>query len=375
MIEIRQGDRAAAFEVPFQVYGPGAPYVSPMRSDLDRLLDPARNPLCRDGRGRLALFTAHRDGRPVGRITASLHDASNRRHGTDRAQFGFFDCADDPEVAGALLGAAEAWATRQGAAEIVGNFNLTAMQMAGIVTEGFANAPYTDMMWSPPHLPRLLAQAGYAPTFPMSTFEADLAALDPGRLLGPKQRAVLDDPDFAFLPITRRSFRDRMEDARLLLNDGFDANPMFVPVSAEEYAFQAGEMMWFLDRRLSVVAYHRGQPAGVVVCIPDLNPLLRAAGSRLSWATPLHFLRYRLTRSRAVIIYYAVAASQQNRGLNGAMLHRLVTQAKAAGYRSLGITWIADVNTASLRQMERLGARRLHRLHLFAKPLRQEKAP
>lgn len=367
MIELREGDRAAAFAVPFEVYPRDMPYVSPMWSDVDRLLDPARNPLCREGRGRLTLFTAHRAGRPVGRIAVSVHDASNRRHGTTHAQFGFLDCGDDQEIANALLGAAESWARGRGATGLLGNFNLTAMQMAGAVTDGFAGAPYTDMMWSPPHLPALLERAGYEPTFPMSTFEADLEALDPQALIGPKQRAVLDDPEITFLPITGDTFKQRMEDARLLLNDGFDANPMFVPVSGEEYAFQAGDMMWIMDRRLSVVAHHRGQPAGVVVCIPDLNPFMKAAGSRLSWTTPYHFLRYRLTRRRAVIIYYSVARAHQNRGLNGAMLHRLVTQARSAGYRSLGITWIADVNTASLRQMERLGARRLHRLHLFRK--------
>ena len=67
----------------------------------------------------------------------------------------------------------------RGAEEIVGNFNLTAMQMAGVVTDGFENAPYTDMMWSPPHIARLLEGAGYAPFFPMTTFETDLTRVDP----------------------------------------------------------------------------------------------------------------------------------------------------------------------------------------------------
>ena len=47
----------------------------------------------------------------------------------------------------------------------------------------------------------------------------------------------------------------------------------------------------------------------------------------------------------------------------------VVTALKGAGYTQLGITWIADVNAASLRQVERMGARLLHRLHLFRKPL------
>jgi hypothetical protein len=57
----------------------------------------------------------------------------------------------------------------------------------------------------------------------------------------------------------------------------------------------------------------------------------------------------------------------QGKGLNGAMLHRVTSALKQAGYHSLGLTWIADVNGASLRQVERLGAKRLHRLHLFTK--------
>lgn len=369
MIRIETGNRRAAFEAGVAAYPANAPYASPMRSDIERILDPQRNPFCRDGIGVLEVFTASRSGRPVGRIVASVHHASNRRHGTRRGQFGFFDCEDDPAVADALLAAAEDWARRQGAEEIVGNFNLTAMQMVGILTAGFDEAPYTDMMWSAPHIAGHLARRGYVPTFPMSTFETDLTQVDPRSVIGPAQRAVLADPGFTWHPITRGTFKDRLEDARLVLNDGFDRNPMFVPVSPAEYQFQAGEMMWIMDPRLSVVVHHGGRPAGVIVCIPDLNPFVRACRSRLSISTPWHFLRHRMTRDRAVIIYYSVVPAVQGRGLNGAMLGRLLERAKAAGYRKLGTTWIADVNAASLRQMQRIGARPLHRLQLFRRDL------
>src|SRR5262245_43932622 len=369
MIEVRSGERRAAFEVPFNVYPPDSPYVSPMWSDFDRFLDPAKNPLAREARGAFELFTAWQDARPVGRIVAAMHEASNRRHGTQRGQFGFFDCADDPAVANALLGAAEAWVRARGAAELVGNFNLTAMQMAGVLTDGFGNAPYTDMMWSPPHIARLLEGAGYTPFFPMTTFETDLTRVDPASLIGPKQAAILADDRYNWRPIRRRDFKAVMEDARIVLNEGFDRNPMFVPVSPEEYVFQAGEMMWVMDPRLSVVVYHDGKPAGVIVCIPDLNPFMRACGSRVSLTAPWHFLKHRLTGDRAVIIYYSVTPGLQGAGLNGAMLSRLVAAAKSAGYRRLGTTWIGDVNQASLRQMQRLGAKPLHRLHLFGKLL------
>jgi GNAT superfamily N-acetyltransferase len=369
VIEIRTGDRRAAFDAGFAAYGAVSPYVTPMRSDFERILDPVRNPFCRDGHGRLEVFTAHRDGRSVGRIVASIHDASNLRHDTKRGQFGFFDCDDDPAAATALLAAAETWLAGCGANEVTGNFNLTAMQMTGVITSGFEAKPYTDMMWSAPHIATYLEHNGYVATFPMATFETDIANVPDLSLDHPKLAAIAADPRLTWHPITRASFKDRLDDARLVLNAGFASNPMFVPLSAAEYEFQAGDMMWIMDPRLSVVAHYDGKPAGVIVCIPDLNPFVRAVGGQLSWSAPWHFIRHRLRRERAVIIYYSVVPELHGRSLNGAMLARVVRAARTAGYRTLGTTWIADVNTASLKQMERIGAKPLHRLHLYTKTL------
>lgn len=85
---------------------------------------------------------------------------------------------------------------------------------------------------------------------------------------------------------------------------------------------------------------------------------------------PFRFLQHRWTNRRAVIVYQSVSRAFHNRGLNGAMLFKVASALKEAGYTELGGTWIADVNGPSLRQAEKAGAKPLHRLHLFAKSLR-----
>ncbi|MFX8453521.1 hypothetical protein ABTL48_21225, partial [Acinetobacter baumannii] len=82
------------------------------------------------------------------------------------------------------------------------------------------------------HIAQHLERAGYSATFPMTTFEIALDGGKPEQLLGDKQRAVLADPDFVWQPIKRSAFKVRLEDARLILNDGFADNPMFVPPTA-----------------------------------------------------------------------------------------------------------------------------------------------
>ena len=56
-------------------------------------------------------------------------------------------------------------------------------------------------------------------------------SVDPAGLVGPKQAAILADSAYTWQPIRRRDFKASMEDARVVLNDGFDRNPMFVPVT------------------------------------------------------------------------------------------------------------------------------------------------
>ena len=140
---------------------------------------------------------------------------------------------------------------------------------------------------------------------------------------------------------------------------------MFYPVTPAEMHLQAKVMARILDPRIAALVRGAGGPVRTVLCVPVLNPFLRAPRSRVSLAMPIHYLRHRLRRRQAVIVFYRVARRWHGRGVNGAMLYRVTRALVDAGYESLGITWIGDDNAASLRQMERLGARAYHRLHLF----------
>lgn len=368
MLELRQGDKRAFFDAPFNAYGRDSLYVTPMWPDIARYFDATKNPLFTAG-NPFRIFTVHRDGKPIGRISAHVHRESNQLHGLSRAYFGFFDVADDAEAANLLLTAASAFAREQGCSELAGNFNLTAMQQIGVTTSGHANQPYTDMTYAPPHIARLLGETGFEAFFPARTWEIDLATCQPEHLLSDKAREALASRDISWVPVDRKHFADRLEDAREALNDGFAYNPMFVPLSKQDYEFHAKEMMWVLDPRISTCTHIGGKVAGVVLCIPDLNPFMKRVKGKYGLTAPFEFLRHRLTRKRAVIIYYSVATEHQGRGLNSAMLYRTIGSLRKAGYTSLGVTWIADVNSASVRQMEKIGARVLHRQHLFRKAI------
>lgn len=368
MISLKERDFNSFFDAPFNAYGPDSLYVSPMKVDLKRFLSKSENPLFK-GESDITYFTAHKNGRAIGRITAHVHAESNQAFGTNEAYFGYFDCANDPQAAKALLGAAEAWAISKGCTSIAGNYNLTAMQQVGVMTAGFENPAYTDLIYSPPHTKDLLSANGYAAEFPMATFETPLidGYSPPG--IGSKQQAILDNPDFEFAPITRKTIAARLEDARVILNASFAQNPQFVPVTKEEYEFQSKDMKWIIDPRISGILHYKGKPAACILCIPDLNPLLQKTRSRVGFSFLFHFIAHRMKRKRAVLIYSGVIPELQGQGVNPLVLHRITTAMMSAGYEILGNTWIGVTNKASLRQKEKMGARPLHELRIFRKAL------
>src|SRR5262245_21743013 len=111
-------------------------YTPPLRDDFARSLSD-ENPLWRAGRGERDLFVAYEAGRPVGRVVAHVHHASNARHGESVGAFGFLECADDVEVARALLAAASERHARAGLKELRGPYELTITQCIGAVVAGF----------------------------------------------------------------------------------------------------------------------------------------------------------------------------------------------------------------------------------------------
>ncbi len=110
-------------------------YVPPLVIDEIATLSPKKNPafdVC-----RAQSFMAYRDGKPVGRITAIINDAANRKDNANVVRFGFVDFIDDNEVVDALFKAAADWGKSNGMDTIIGPLGFSDMDHEGMLTEGY----------------------------------------------------------------------------------------------------------------------------------------------------------------------------------------------------------------------------------------------
>lgn len=366
MLSIKVNDIDSFFEVPFNIYKNNH-FVSLFKDDIRRFLS-TENPLFKNG-DNFIYFTVFENEIAVGRIVGIIHKDSNIRHNLNWAYFGYFDCCNRLDVAKLLIDQVSAWALAKGSQEIVGNINFTFMQQIGVMKEGFENFPYSDQVYTPEYLPEFLSKLGFNSFFPMITSESEINSIDMKQFEKEKIRKIEQDPNYTFKEVGYFGIKKFMADGCKVLNEGFDKNPYFTPITLEEFEFQAKDLMLVLDPGLTVIAYYKDRPVGVIICIPDLNPLIYSVKSIFGISFFLKFIWFKLFNDRAAIIFYSVSPEYHGLGINQAILKKVVTNLKKKKYKKLGITWIADVNKSSLRQMEIIGAKTLHKLSLFKKTL------
>jgi hypothetical protein len=367
MIKIIEKDFEKFFQTPFILRGPKSLYASAFKPDLKKMLS-MENPIFKS-ESDFNFYTITQNDRLVGRISAHIHHAFNERYGTKKCYFGFFECINDQAIANELFKLAEDFARKNGCNELAGNFNMTAMQEMGIMVNGFENEPYILQSYGMPYYAKLMENAGFLPTFPMSTYEIDLETIDADAILSPKQKAVMEDSEYEFVPVTRSMYSSMKADILDIFNKGFDQNPLFVPISMAEFDFQAKDLVYFMDSHISFMIKHNGKPVGVSIHVPDINPLMRATGSRFTWDFLYHFIKLKFKRERTLCIFSAILPEYQKMGVLGVTLHLTLKAMKKRGYKTFGITWISEMNKGSLRKIEDAKARKLHDLRIFEKSL------
>src|SRR3954447_14723171 len=123
-VEIRsvssRQDLKRFIKLPFRLYKDQPNWVPPLIYERKRHLDRKKNPFFEHAEAEY--FLALRDGEAVGRISAHVAHRLNEAQGNEWGVFGFVECEDSQEVAGALFRATAHWNRERGRDRMVGRF-------------------------------------------------------------------------------------------------------------------------------------------------------------------------------------------------------------------------------------------------------------
>lgn len=340
-------------------------WVPPLLTERRLLIDRDRNPFYLHAEAEF--FLAERGGVPVGRIGAIVNANHNREHSENIGFFGFFESADDAEVARALFGAAEEWLRRKGVAAVRGPASPSVNDEYGLLVEGFDLDPSIMMPYTPRYYPDLVEGAGYRKAKDLYAYE-----LREDSFVGEKMARVtarlMERSGLTIRPIDMADFPAEVGRIRELYGAAWQHNWGAVPLTREEFDLLAKQMKPLIEPELVLFAEAGGRPVGFALTLPDYNQVLKGnrSGRLLPGLLRLFFLRKSISRVRILVL--GVLPERLRTGAGSLLMYETGRRAVARGYPVGEAGWVLEDNVMMNRAAAFMNAVRTKTYRVYEKP-------
>ena len=355
------------------VFEGDASWVPPLDFDIRGRLSPKKNPFFQ--RGEVALFTAWKDGKLVGRTSATVDREHLRLWKDDTGFFGFFDTIDDPEVAQALLKAAEGWLLSKGMKHSMGPLSLYANDEIGVLVEGFEHPPVLMMAHSRKYQGALAEACGY-------TKEKDLWCWYYHRDTPFNERTlrawetVKNLPEVRLRSVNMKNFDSDIRTIVEIYNDAWAGKWGFVPATRPEVDKMVEEMKLVIDPDIAFMAEIDGVAAGMCIMVPNLNEVIKDLKCKLfpfNWAKLLYRAKVKHPVSTRLILLGIRGEARKNikryGGLASAMYCEVAKRGAAKGYEWSECSWTREDDAPINLGIKSMGAKVYKKYRVYKKTL------
>lgn len=351
------------------IYAGDPHFVRPLDRDLTDRFHPRKNPFFEHGEA--AFFTAHRGGKCVGRISASIDREHLRRYHDRTGFFGFLDTVDDPDVSRPLFQHAEDWLREQHMTESRGPMSLNINEEVGCLVDGFDSPPYILMPHHRPHQAPLIEDAGYEKAKDVIAWRYTVDDLPPRVHRAHAEISAL--PEVVSRPVSYANMEADVATIMDVFNDGWSHNWSFVPLTKSEVRKMAQDFKMILIPEITRIATIDGEPAAVAVAIPNLNELVRDLDGKL-FPLGLPKLLWRLKvekpKTARVIILGIRKKFQHVRkyaGLSAYLYAELNKSGRAIGMKAGEFGWTLEDNGLISAGIRSMGAKPYKKYRIFTK--------
>jgi GNAT superfamily N-acetyltransferase len=349
-------DRRAFMKLAWRLYDGDPNWVPPIRMNLKQLVGWKHHPFQQIG--EVQTFLARRGGEVVGRIAGIVDHEHNRVHKEHRGFWGFFESIDDQDVANALFDAVAHWLADRNITLLRGPANPSLNYEAGLLIDGFDSPPTFMMTYNPPYYERLVEGYGFRKVQDLYAYIGYLHQLpEADKKLRHIYEQVRERLNVKVRPMDKKHF---MRDVELFLemwNRAGVANWGFVPLTHGEVREHAKALKHLLVPELCLAAEAEGQVCGVVLGLPDFNPIVREIDGRLFPFGFLKLLRGRKRLKRVRILSIAVVPEYQRWGVGLVLMADMVPKGLEMGMEEAEFSWIVESNTMARGGLEKGGAK------------------
>lgn len=358
-------------QVAYEVYRDDPAWVAPLQAEIRDRLTPGKNPFFEHA--DCALFTARRDGKLVGRISAQIDQEHLKRHQDEAGFFGFFDTVEDQEVADALVARAEEWLARRGMSVLRGPFSLSINEELGLLVDGFDRPPALMCPHHRPYQGSLAEGAGF--TKAKDLFGWWYKVEDPPTRPERAWQEVRAMPEVRFRPLRPMRLKKEIDVIVDIFNDAWEDNWGFVPSTQAEVAKMAKDLLLVVDKRLSFLVDVDGEPAAMCICLPNVNEAVQDFNGKLTLLNVCKLLWRLKVRGLKSARLIALGVRKKFRGsrryapLGMAVLAEVARQGTKAGYQWAELGWTLEDNRLINTAIKGMGGEVYKTYRLYEKPI------
>jgi hypothetical protein len=346
-------------------------FVPPLDFMIREQLNPKKNPFFEHGEG--VLFTAWKDGKLAGRVSAQIDQEHLKRYNDVTGFFGFFDTIEDVGVAQALIDAAQTWLREQGMKRMRGPLSLSINEEVGMLVEGFEMPPMLMMGHHRPYQGALAEACGLQKAMDVLAWRYTVGDVPPRAQAAYDQIKAL--PEVTIRKVDRKNLASELKWILEIQDDAWRDNWGHVSLTPGEMTYTAESLKLLLDFDLGVIAEIDGKPAGMCVALPNLNEAiadLKGDLLPLGWAKLLYRLKVAGTKTARLAL---LGIKKEYRGVKryGALSLALITQmainGKARGYEWGELSWTLEDNVAVNLQIKVFRGEKYKRYRIYEKML------
>lgn len=355
-------------DLPRRLYKNDPNFICPLNNDVESVFDPQRNVFHAHG-DCMRWLLADKSGHIIGRIAAFINYEKSHKNPQPTGGIGFFECINDQKAAFLLFDTARDWLKSKGMEAMDGPINFGENdKFWGLLIDGF-KPPSLGMNYNPPYYQQFFEAYGFEKVYDQLTNFLDARVPLPERFTKISDW-VMRKPGYSFKHFDKSQFDKFATDFSEIYNDAWSDFENFTPIQMGTIRESFRQMKAIMDEKIIWFAYYKDEPIAFILCLPDVNQILKHVNGKLNLVGKLKFLWYKRTTTieRLRIIIMGCKKKYQNHGIESALIRCLQIEVLPRNtIKGVELAWVGDFNEKMLAIHEATGAKKdkVHRTYRY----------
>jgi hypothetical protein len=322
-------------------------------SELSGIFNPQKNPFFKHGEA--TRYVLYDNNKIIGRVGVFINRKKAYTFEQPTGGFGFFESINDLAASKLLFDTAKDWLAARGMQAMDGPINFGENDRNwGLLVEGFSQ-PFIGMQYHLPYYRNLFEAYGFKPYFEQVSRIMDISKPPPDRFVKIAEW-TMNKQHITYRHPNKTDMASFIADFVVIYNDAWQHHPNFTPLTSEQMVKTMKEMKLILIEEMVTFAYVKDEPAGFLVCLPDLNQIFKPLKGKMNIWEGIKFLwrkrnKYQWYRERGIlnrgrVIIMGVRPKFQKLGLESGMVITPMDSVRNMGFREIELGWVGDFNPA-----------------------------